>query len=53
VHQQSSIGGWILIGLGVVFLLEKLGLFSWYIISELWPLILIAVGLNIVIKHKS
>lgn len=53
MDQHSSAVGWILIGLGIIFLLEKLGLFSWNLIGDLWPLLLIAIGIRIILKHKS
>ena len=34
----------VLIGLGVLFLLDNLGIFHWHWIGRLWPIILIAIG---------
>jgi len=34
----------VLIGLGVLFLLDNLGILHWHWMGHLWPLILIAIG---------
>lgn len=34
----------VLIGLGVVFLLDNLGIFHWHWMGRMWPIILIAIG---------
>ena len=34
----------VLIGLGVLFLLDNLGLFHWHWMGRMWPIILIAIG---------
>ena len=56
-HQRSSlIGPVILIGLGVVFLLNNLGILNWSVwdlIIRLWPVLLVAAGLDILIGHRS
>jgi len=46
----------ILIGLGVIFLLNTLGLLAWSVwevIFRLWPVLLIAVGLEIILGRRS
>ena len=46
----------ILIGLGVVFLLNNLGYISWSVwdvIFNLWPVLLIAAGLDVLIGRRS
>ncbi len=46
----------ILIGLGVVFLLNNLGILPWDIwgtLLRLWPVILIAIGLDLIIGRRS
>jgi hypothetical protein len=46
----------VLIGLGVIFLLNNLGILSWDIwmtIIRLWPLLLVAVGLDILFGRRS
>ena len=46
----------ILIGLGVIFLLNNLGLTNidlWELILRLWPILLIAIGLDLLIGRRS
>jgi TM2 domain-containing membrane protein YozV len=43
--KDRPIGAIILIGLGVLFLLDNFHIFDWIRIGRLWPLILIGVGL--------
>lgn len=53
LKQDKIIGGIVLIAIGIIFLLVNLGYISWSIflsILDLWPLILIAIGLNIMFK---
>ena len=48
VRHGGLVGPAILIGLGVVFLLNNLGMLDWgiwNILLRLWPLLLIAIGL--------
>ncbi len=45
-------GAIVLIGLGVIFLLDNLGIFHWHWIGRLWPLILIALGLRIIFRNQ-
>ena len=52
----SLIGPAILIGLGVVFLLNNLGILAWNVwevIFRLWPVLLIAAGLDLLIGRRS
>jgi hypothetical protein len=45
-----------LIGLGVVWLLSNLGFItplSWYSVLQLWPLLLIAIGLDLIFGRRS
>ena len=44
-HNKPPIAAIILIGLGVLFLLNNLGTFHFYWIHTFWPILLIAVGL--------
>lgn len=49
-------GPLILIGLGIVFLLNNLGILSWNVwdvIFNLWPVLLISAGLDIIIGYRS
>jgi hypothetical protein len=45
-------GGVILIGLGIVFLLDNLGLISWDW-AQLWPVILIVIGVALLLGRLS
>jgi len=45
------LGGLLLLGLGVLFLLSNLGYFSWGAVSRWWPLLLIAIGLVILLRR--
>jgi len=52
----SLVGPVILIGLGVVFLLNNLGMLAWSVwevIFRLWPVLLIAAGLELIIGRRS
>ena len=55
-RRGSLAGPLILIALGVIFLLNNLGVVNWdvwLIIQRLWPLLLIAIGLDILIGRRS
>jgi hypothetical protein len=55
-RRGSIVGPVILIGLGVVFLLNNLGILDWSIwdvIIRLWPVLLVAAGLDILIGRRS
>src|SRR3990172_5801485 len=55
-YRSSLVGPVILIGFGVILLLNNLGLLSWTIwdtLFRLWPVILIAIGLDILIGRRS
>lgn len=51
--NKVPVGALVLIGLGVLFLLNTMGLFHAYWIHRLWPLILIAIGVWLFIKRFS
>jgi len=55
MKSKSAFGAYILIGLGMIFLLSKLGglppLRS--IMAQWWPIILIIVGILLLIRHSS
>ncbi|MGD1996682.1 MAG: DUF5668 domain-containing protein [Anaerolineae bacterium] len=56
VRRGGLIGPAILIGLGVVLLLNNLGVVAWSVwevILRLWPILLIALGLDILIGRRS
>jgi hypothetical protein len=53
-HRRGFVGPLILIALGLVFLLDNLGLLGrdvWHLLGQFWPLVLIAVGLEQLIGH--
>jgi len=55
-RRGSLIGPVILIGLGTVFLLNNLGVLPWSVwemILRLWPVLLIAAGLDLLIGRRS
>jgi Domain of unknown function (DUF5668)/B-box zinc finger len=43
----------VLIGLGVLFLLDNLGVFRWHWIGRMWPIILIAVGVWLFARRRG
>jgi hypothetical protein len=52
----SVVGPVLLIGLGVILLLQQSGYITWNlwdIVSRLWPILIIAVGVDILIGHRS
>jgi len=56
VRRGSLVGPVILIGLGIVFLLNNLGVLPWSVwdvIFRLWPVLLIAMGLDVLIGRRS
>lgn len=55
-RRGGLIGPLILIGLGVVFLLNNLGIVSWSVwgmLLRLWPVLLIAAGLDLILGRHS
>ena len=55
MNSRNLINGLILIAIGILFLLVNLGYISFAVlfsIFDLWPLILIVVGINILFKKK-
>jgi hypothetical protein len=55
-RRVSLVGPVILIGLGVILLLNTLGLLAWSIweaVFRLWPILLIALGLEIILSRFS
>jgi hypothetical protein len=55
MKSKSRIVAYILIGLGIIFLLSNLG---WLprlrpLMAQWWPLILIIVGVWLLLRHKS
>lgn len=55
-RRGGLVGPLLLIGIGVVFLLNNLGVLAvsvWDVIFRLWPVILIAIGLDLIIGRRS
>jgi len=55
MKSKSMIGAYILIGLGIIFLLSNLG---WLprlrpLMAQWWPLILIIVGVLVLVRRSS
>jgi LiaI-LiaF-like transmembrane region/B-box zinc finger len=48
--KNIPIGAVILIAIGVLFLLQNIGMFHFHWVGKLWPLILIAIGLRIIMR---
>jgi hypothetical protein len=51
--NRVPVGAIVLIGLGLLFLMNTMGLFHGYWIGRLWPLILIAIGVWMFVKRFS
>jgi hypothetical protein len=55
-RRGGLVGPAILIGLGIVFLLNNLGVLDWTVwetLLRLWPVLLIAIGLDLMIGRRS
>jgi hypothetical protein len=55
-QRGGIVGPIILIGLGIIFLLNNLGLLSWSIwgtLLRMWPILLIAAGLDLILGRRS
>jgi hypothetical protein len=55
MKSRTRIGAYILIGLGIIFLMSN---FGWIprlhvLMAQWWPLILIIVGILLLIRHSS
>ena len=50
--RNLPVGAVILISLGVLFLLQNIGLFHFHWVGKLWPLILIALGLRVILRNN-
>ncbi len=51
-HRRRSILGILIIVIGLLFLLGSFNLFWWFSWGNLWPLILVAVGLLIILSTR-
>jgi len=55
-QREGLVGAIFMIGLGVVFLLSNLGYINidvWRLVLNLWPLLLVAIGLDLVLGRRS
>jgi hypothetical protein len=55
MRSKSTTGAYILIGLGILFLLSNLGWLPPFrsLMAQWWPLILIIIGVWLLLRHKS
>jgi TM2 domain-containing membrane protein YozV len=51
--SRIPVGAFVLIGLGVIFLLEQFGWFHFDWFGRFWPIILIAVGIRVLMKRTG
>ena len=54
--REGLVGAIFIIGLGVVFLLANFGLLAvdvWTLLLSLWPVLLVAIGIDLVIGRRS
>lgn len=55
-RREGVVGTTFLIGLGVIFLTANLGLLNvnvWRMVFSLWPVLLIAIGFDLIIRRRS
>lgn len=51
VGGRMLVGGVVLVAVGLLLLLDNLGLLWWFSLGKLWPLILVAVGAVILLNN--
>ena len=53
-HKQNSrnLLGYVLLGLGALFLLQNLGIFRAYNLGRMWPLVLIVLGFTLLARRN-
>jgi len=51
-HRRRNTLGIILIGLGILFLLNSLNVFWWFRWGNLWPLVLVAIGVLVILSTR-
>lgn len=54
--REGLVGAIFMIGLGTVFLLANLGILAlnvWQLVLRLWPVLLVAIGLDLVVGRRS
>jgi phage shock protein C len=52
-RRRQKTAGVILIALGLIFMGQQLGIFSWYAWRYLWPLVLIAIGTGLLLRQNQ
>ncbi|HEV2222471.1 MAG TPA: DUF5668 domain-containing protein, partial [Candidatus Acidoferrales bacterium] len=53
VESQRPVGAYVLIALGILFLLDTMGVLNFVWVGRLWPLVLIAVGALLIWKRTQ
>jgi len=51
--RGQQFGGLLLVGLGMIFLIMNLGWLSWFRWDVFWPVVLVALGASILIRHNQ
>jgi len=51
--SRVPIGAFILIGLGVLFLLDEIGVLHFHSLWRFWPLVLIAIGIRVLMRRTG
>jgi phage shock protein C len=52
-RRRQKTAGVILIALGLIFMGQQLGIFSWYAWRYFWPVVLIAIGSGLLLRQSS
>ena len=52
-RSRVPVGAFVLIGLGVLFLLDEMGALHFDWIWRFWPLILIAIGVRVLLQRQQ
>lgn len=52
-NNAHKIGGIVLIGLGLMFLSNNFGFFTWLRFDKLWPLVIVALGVSVLLKRDN
>lgn len=51
--QSGAVGAFVLIGIGVIFLLDNLGFVRFGAVARLWPVVLIVLGVLLLFRHHE
>ncbi len=52
-HSQIPIGAFVLIGLGILFLLNEMDVVNFDRLWRFWPLVLIAIGIRVLMRRRG